>query len=79
MKRINPFVSVLLVVCLFVAPTLAQQAAPVSKPQTIAELQARITALLDQPKFAAARWGVMIKAGQDKIVFERDVDKAFRR
>ena len=43
-------------------------------------LQARIAALLDQPKFAAARWGVLIKSGgggQGKIVFERDADKAF--
>ena len=77
MKKINRFASLLLVICLTVAPTLAQQAAPVAKPQTVAELQARITALLDQPKFAAARWGILVKAGQDKIVFERDADKAF--
>lgn len=54
----------------------AQQAVP-AKPQTLAELQARIVTLLDQPKFASARWGVLIKAGQDKIVFERDADKSF--
>lgn len=76
MKKLNRFVSLSLVVCLFVAPTLAQQAAP-AKPQTVAELQARIAALLDQPKFAAARWGVLAKTGGDKIIFERDADKAF--
>ncbi|MBP6822846.1 MAG: D-alanyl-D-alanine carboxypeptidase/D-alanyl-D-alanine-endopeptidase [Acidobacteria bacterium] len=99
MKRINRLTSLLLVVCLSVAPAfgavrgavatrstsaatrllpravLTQQ--PVAKPQTVAELQARISALLDQPKFAAARWGVLVKAGQDKIIFERDADKAF--
>ncbi|MEO6725162.1 MAG: D-alanyl-D-alanine carboxypeptidase/D-alanyl-D-alanine-endopeptidase [Blastocatellia bacterium] len=47
------------------------------KPQTLAELQSRIAALLDDPKFAAARWGVMVKAGRDKIVFERDAGKSF--
>ena len=75
MKRINRALSLLLTVCLLVAPALAQQ--PAVKPQTVAELQARIAALLDQPKFAAARWGVLVKAGQDKIIFERDADKAF--
>ncbi len=77
MKRLNRFASLLLVVCLITTPMLAQQAVPAAKPQTVAELQARIAALLDQPKFAAARWGVLVKAGQDKIVFERDAEKAF--
>ncbi|MFN0109925.1 MAG: D-alanyl-D-alanine carboxypeptidase/D-alanyl-D-alanine-endopeptidase, partial [Blastocatellia bacterium] len=80
MKRINHLTSLLLVACLLVVPALAQQTAPVAKPQTIAELQARIAALLDQPKFAAARFGVLVKsggAGQDKVIFERDADKAF--
>ncbi len=54
---------------------LTQQ--PAAKPQTVAELQAGIAALLDQPKFAAARFGVLVKSGQDKIIFERDSDKAF--
>lgn len=80
MKKIHRLVSLLLIVCLTVVPSLAQQTAQASqtaKPQTLAELQERITALLDHPKFAAARWGILIKAGQDKIVFERDADKAF--
>ena len=76
MKKLNCLVSLLLVVCLFAAPMLAQQAAP-AKPQTVAELQSRIAALLDQPKFAAARWGVLVKTGGDKIIFERDAGKAF--
>lgn len=81
MKISKHFLSLLVVFCLSVAPALAQQAAPVptpiAKPQTVAELQARIAALLDAPKFAAARWGVLLKAGRDKIIFERDADKAF--
>lgn len=76
MKKLNRFISLLLIACLLMVPTLAQQAAP-TKPQTVAELQARIADLLDQPKFASARWGVLVKAGQDKIIFERDADKAF--
>ncbi len=77
MKKFNRFVSLLLIVCLFTVPALAQQAAAPAKPQTVAELQERIAALLDQPKFAAARWGVLVKAGQDNVIFERDADKAF--
>jgi D-alanyl-D-alanine carboxypeptidase/D-alanyl-D-alanine-endopeptidase (penicillin-binding protein 4) len=76
MNTIKRLTSLLLVICLFASPLLAQQPTP-AKPQTVAELQARITALLDQPKFAAARWGILVKAGQDKIIFERDADKAF--
>ncbi|MGH9799955.1 MAG: hypothetical protein ACRD82_06285, partial [Blastocatellia bacterium] len=103
MKRINRLTSLLLVVCLSVAPVFGTEREavatryfslfgtereavatryfpdgvdlqttrslplpvpyqqPVAKPQTVAELQARIAALLDQPKFAAARWGVLVK------------------
>ncbi len=88
MKTFKHLLSLCLVFCLLAAPALAQQAAPqkapetaaVTKPRNVAELQARITALLDVPKFAAARWGILVKlqgAGQDKIVFERDADKSF--
>lgn len=77
MKPINRLTSLLLVVCLLASPLLAQQVAPAPKPQTVAELQARIAALLDQPKFAAARWGVLVKTAQGNPIFERDTDKAF--
>lgn len=77
MKQLNRLLSPLLIVCLLITPMLAQQAAPAPKPQNTAELQARINAVLDQPKFAAARWGILVKAGQDKVVFERDAEKAF--
>ncbi|MEP7340655.1 MAG: D-alanyl-D-alanine carboxypeptidase/D-alanyl-D-alanine-endopeptidase [Acidobacteriota bacterium] len=79
MKTSKHILSLLVVFCLSVAPAVAQQSAPapVAKPQTAAELQSRIAALLDAPKFAAARWGVLVKAGRDKIIFERDADKAF--
>src|SRR5262249_26248534 len=62
---------------------LAQQAAPAPtqtappKPQTLAELQTQIAALLDQPKFAAMRWGARILTAQGKVLFERDADKSF--
>ncbi|MDQ3010706.1 MAG: D-alanyl-D-alanine carboxypeptidase/D-alanyl-D-alanine-endopeptidase [Acidobacteriota bacterium] len=84
MKTHKHLLSSLLAVCLLVAPVAGQQpmpqSTPVAKPQTPAELQVRIAALLDDPKFAAARWGVLVKlagVGQDKIIFERDAGKAF--
>lgn len=85
MKTLKNFTALALVFWLAVVPAFAQQTAPAAtqtskpagKPKTLAELQSRIAALLDQPKFAAARWGVFIKAGQNKVVFERDGEKAF--
>jgi D-alanyl-D-alanine carboxypeptidase/D-alanyl-D-alanine-endopeptidase (penicillin-binding protein 4) len=81
--------ALLLSLALTGAPALAQQAAaptgqaaqagtaPVAKPQTLAELQERITALLDQPKFAAMRWGVRLQMANGKPIFERDGEKSF--
>ena len=89
MKTSKLLLCLLLTFCLPVTPVLAQQsatqaatqtaagAATAPKPQTAAELQSRIAALLDAPKFAGARWGILVKAGQNKIVFERDADKSF--
>lgn len=70
--------SALLIFQLSLAPVLAQQAAQApAKPQTVAELQTRIAALLDQPQFAAARFGVRVITGKGSVVFERDADKTF--
>ena len=72
--------SVALIFALAVAPALAQPAAapaPIPKPQTLAELQTRIVALLDDPKFVSMRWGARILTDQGKVIFERDADKAF--
>ncbi len=76
----HKFLSLALIIALIAAPALAQQAAApaqIPKPQTLAELQARIVALLDDPKFVSMRWGALIKTDQGKIIFERDADKAF--
>lgn len=71
-------ISALLIFQLSLAPVFAQQAAQApAKPQTVAELQARIAALLDQPQFAAARIGVRVITGKGSVVFERDADKTF--
>lgn len=72
-------VIVLLMIQLVVVPVNAQQAAApaLARPQTLAELQTRIAALLDQPQFAAARLGARIITGKGAVVFERDADKAF--
>jgi D-alanyl-D-alanine carboxypeptidase/D-alanyl-D-alanine-endopeptidase (penicillin-binding protein 4) len=78
MKKADGTVVLLLILSLALAPAFAQQPEPItSKPATLAELQARIVALLDQPKFAAARWGVRIVTPEGKVIFERDADKSF--
>ncbi len=76
----HKILSIALIIALVAAPALAQQAvapAPILKPQTLAELQARIVALLDDPKFVSMRWGALIRTDKGKIIFERDADKAF--
>jgi D-alanyl-D-alanine carboxypeptidase/D-alanyl-D-alanine-endopeptidase (penicillin-binding protein 4) len=78
MKTANRTVAILLIIALSFAPALAQQ--PVSnhdKPATLAALQSQIAALLDQPGFAAGRWGARIITPDGKTIFERDADKTF--
>ncbi|MGH9848222.1 MAG: D-alanyl-D-alanine carboxypeptidase/D-alanyl-D-alanine endopeptidase [Blastocatellia bacterium] len=78
MKTTNRIVALLLVIALSLAPALAQHSAPsANKPATIAELQTVIAALLDQPKFASARWGARITTPDGRLIFERDADKTF--
>src|SRR5215831_18402957 len=78
MKTANRPLALLLVISLALIPALAQQpsTAP-DRPATLSELQSRIAALLDQPKFASARWGARIITPEGGVVFERDADKAF--
>src|SRR5215813_7788962 len=78
MKTANRPLALLLVISLALIPALAQQhsAAP-DRPAKLDELQSRIAALLDQPKFASARWGARIITPEGKVVFERDADKSF--
>src|SRR5262249_19732978 len=78
MKTANRNIALLLVISLALMPALAQQpsTAP-GRPATLAELQSRIVALLDQPKFASARWGARIITPEGGVVFERDADKSF--
>ena len=78
MKTANRPLVLLLVITLALIPALAQQpsTAP-DRPATLAELQSRIAALLDQPEFASARWGARIITTEGGVVFERDVDKVF--
>ncbi|MCI0525463.1 MAG: D-alanyl-D-alanine carboxypeptidase/D-alanyl-D-alanine-endopeptidase [Acidobacteria bacterium] len=82
MKTANRIVAVLLSISLALIPALAQQPSTAfNKPETLDELQFRIAELLDQPKFASARWGALIIAPAEenagKVVFERDADKSF--
>jgi D-alanyl-D-alanine carboxypeptidase/D-alanyl-D-alanine-endopeptidase (penicillin-binding protein 4) len=78
MKTANKTIALLLVISLAIIPAFAQQASPgIDKTATLGELQSRIAALLDQPKFASARWGVQITTTEGGVIFERDVDKSF--
>lgn len=55
--------------------TLIAQQGP-SKSPSSRELKGRISALIDQPKFAAMRWGLLIMTVNGQVLFERDADKA---
>lgn len=59
---------------------IAQEGAAVpvaAKPRTLEEVRDRITGLIDQPKFAASRFGVLILNERGEVIFERDAGKAF--
>ena len=79
------FAALVLSVALIVLPVRAQQPAAAtsndSKPANITALRENISQLLDQSKFAAARWGVRIViAGtndENGVIFGRDADKSF--
>src|SRR5262245_8488712 len=78
MKTINRTVALLLSISLSLIPALAQQTpSTINRPATLTELQSRIAALLDQPKFVSARWGARIITPEGRVVFERDADKSF--
>lgn len=79
-SRASRVLSLLIViVTAFPLPIFAQgeAAAAVPRPRTVEELRDRIAALLDQPKFSAARWGVLVVNERGEEVFSRDADKAF--
>ncbi|MFN0084232.1 MAG: D-alanyl-D-alanine carboxypeptidase/D-alanyl-D-alanine-endopeptidase [Blastocatellia bacterium] len=89
MRRLHRPTSLLLALLLTIAPALAQQpaagvaAGAPAGPRTVAELRARIDSLLDEARFAAARWGVLIRTapapggGGGTVLYERDAGKAF--
>lgn len=66
---------------LFPLQLVAQQAPGAaqteSKPRSREELQARMTALLEQSKFAHSRWGIRLITSDGRPIFERDIDKVF--
>lgn len=47
------------------------------KAEALRKLQKNISALLDQPKFAAMRWGILVVAESGQVLFERDAAKTF--
>ena len=77
MKKIFSTFTLILVLISTPCLSLAQATATLVKPQTLPELQARIFALLDEAKFAPARWGVRIISSDGRTLIERDADKLF--
>jgi D-alanyl-D-alanine carboxypeptidase/D-alanyl-D-alanine-endopeptidase (penicillin-binding protein 4) len=78
MNSSNKLATLFLTLLLSFTPVFAQQpAAATSKPLTLTELRERIAAMIDQPKFASARWGIRIITMDGRAVFEREADKAF--
>jgi D-alanyl-D-alanine carboxypeptidase/D-alanyl-D-alanine-endopeptidase (penicillin-binding protein 4) len=76
-KTKHLLISALLLIQLALVPVSAQQPAAPTKPQTVAELQTRLVALLDVPQFTSARIGARVISGRGEVIFERDADKTF--
>jgi D-alanyl-D-alanine carboxypeptidase/D-alanyl-D-alanine-endopeptidase (penicillin-binding protein 4) len=66
-------VSLLLLV---LAGTLQATAQSV-KPATAAELRRSIEQLIDHPRFSGARWGVLIRTSDGRVVYDRDSERTF--
>src|SRR6476619_4984994 len=60
--------------CLLLLSTLQYQAIG---QQTSEELRVRISALLDQSQYSAARIGARIIASDGSVIFEREANKGF--
>ncbi len=67
--------SLALLLWLLPATALGQAAGPSSG--RVDQLRAEIEALLDQPKFTSARWGVLIKTADGRTLYERDAHQGF--
>jgi D-alanyl-D-alanine carboxypeptidase/D-alanyl-D-alanine-endopeptidase (penicillin-binding protein 4) len=68
----------LLLLSIFQYQAIGQQPAPIqTRQQTPEELRSRISALLDQPQFAAARIGARIITYDGSVIFDRDANKVF--
>ena len=46
-------------------------------PRTVEELQRRITEWIEHPRFAGARWGMLIQTVDGQTLFSRDADRTF--
>jgi D-alanyl-D-alanine carboxypeptidase/D-alanyl-D-alanine-endopeptidase (penicillin-binding protein 4) len=79
MNRSRRTVSLLLVFLIWVAPLSAQTAAVSSAPQTVAELQTRISQILAKPELAPALVGVkVVSLDSGRVIFEENAHKLLR-
>ncbi|MFM8392821.1 MAG: D-alanyl-D-alanine carboxypeptidase, partial [Acidobacteriota bacterium] len=47
------------------------------KPTSADELRRSIEELLDHPRFSGARWGVLIRTSDGRVVYDRDSQRSF--
>lgn len=55
-------------------------AAPAARPRTTplrGSLERRLTALLDEPPFARANWGVLVMDANGRVLFQRNADRYY--
>jgi D-alanyl-D-alanine carboxypeptidase/D-alanyl-D-alanine-endopeptidase (penicillin-binding protein 4) len=46
-------------------------------PRTMEELQRSLRELIEHPRFAGARWGILIETGDGRTIFEQDANRTF--
>ena len=67
------YLSLVLLLLLGIIQVTAQS----SKPASAEEVRLKIEQLLDHPQFSGARWGVLIRTADGRVVFERDSQRGF--
>lgn len=57
--------------------TLLQSVGRAQPSARLEQVRAEIDALLDQPKFESARWGILVRTTDGRTIYERDAREAF--
>ncbi len=78
----RPLIVLTLVAALLISPAPApaswQEQAAVAQPETIESLQSRVAAVITQPRYAPAAWGVkIVSLDTGKVIFAHNAEKYF--